>query len=465
LKVTTEKTENREVYLTIELAAEEVEASTQATYRRLLQRVSVPGFRKGKAPQPVLVRHIGADAFLTEVIEEAVPDAYDKAIEEQELDPVGRPRIELVEREPVIFKAIVPLKPVVTLGNYQKTRLKPEKVEVTEERIDAVIEELRSQWGTWEPVERTVALSDVASLDVESTIDGEPFINQQGAQFQVTGGSSAPAPGFAEEIVGMKAGDEKEFTLPFAEDDARSEVAGKKATFKVTVTGVKEEKLPEVDDEFAAKVEPDLKTIAELRTRVQEDLVKRADERMQGDFEEKVIDAVVECSEVEYPHVLVEVECQRMMEDQTDRMRMQGLSMEQFLRGSGKTEEEFHEELHPLAEKRLVRGLVLGKVAEDEDILITADDIDAEIEEMLKDHDDDRKAELRAAFGSVEARESVGQRLLSRRTVGRLTELAQGAKKTAAATKEKKPKAAKPKAAKAKDTGPSDAEPKQEEQS
>jgi trigger factor len=171
---------------------------------------------------------------------------------------------------------------------------------------------------------------------------------------------------------------------------------------------------------------------------------------MQGDFEEKVIDALVEISEVEYPPVLIEVECQRMMEDQTERMRMQGLSMEQFLRGTGKTEEEFHEELHPLAEKRTVRGLVLGKVAEDEEIQITDADIDAEIEELLKDHDDDRKAELRAAFGSVEARESVARRLLSGRTVGRLTDIAQGNASDAGS------KAASPKA---KNTEPNQEEP------
>lgn len=466
MKVTTEKTENRQVFLAIELAPEEIMASTQATYRRLVQRVNVPGFRKGKAPQSVLVRHVGSEAFLTEVIEDAVPEACEKVITEQELDPVARPQIELVERDPVIFKAIVPLKPTVTLGDYHKTRLKPEKIEVTDERIDAIVDELRHQWGTWEPVERAVAFSDVANLDVESTVDGKPFITQQGARYQVTGGSSTPAPGFAEEIVGMKASEEKEFTLRFPEDDPRTDVAGKEAVFKVTVTVVKEETLPEVNDEFAGKVDAELKTVAELRARISEDLTRRAEERSQGDFEDKVIDAAIELSEVEYPPVLVEVECHRMMEDQTERMRMQGLSMEQFLRGTGKTEEEFHEELHPLAEKRLVRGLVLGKAAENEGILITTADIDAEIDEMLKDATDERKVELTAAFNSREARESVGQRLLSRRIVGRLTDIAQGIKsdgpgtKKADVPKEEKPKAAKPKETEPKEPKPEDAESK-----
>ncbi len=436
------------------MAPEEIEESSQTTYRRLVQRVNVPGFRKGKAPRPLLVRHVGSEAFLSDVIEDAVPEAYEKALAEQDIDAVARPQIELVERDPVIFKAVVPLKPVVRLGDYQETRFQPEKIEVTEERVDAVVEEMRHQWATWESVERAVAFSDVASLDVESTIDGEPFISQSGARYQVTGGSSLPAPGFAEEIVGMKASEEKEFTLRFPDDDPRTEVAGKEATFKVTVTAVKEEKLPEVTDEFAAQVEAELKTVDELRARICEDLTRRAEERSQGDFEEKVIDAVVEVSEVEYPPVLVESEIHRMMDDQADRLRMQGLTMEQFLRGTGKTEEEFHEELHPLAEKRLVRGLVLGKVAEDEEMLVTAADIDDEIEEMLKDADDERKAELREAFNSLQARESVGQRLLSRKTVGRLTDIAQGLASDAgsgsAAPKERKSGTARPKNARAK---------------
>ena len=459
MKVTREKTEDHQVFLTIEMAPEEIEESSQATYRRLVQRVNVPGFRKGKAPRPLLVRHVGNEAFLSDVIEDAVPEAYEKALAEQDIDPVARPQIELVERDPVIFKAVVPLKPVVRLGDYHKTRLQPEKIEVTDERVGAVVEEMRHQWATWEPVERAVAFSDVASLDVESTIDGEPFISQSGARYQVTGGSSAPAPGFAEEIVGMKASEEKEFTLRFPDDDPRTEVAGKEAVFKVTVTAVKEEKLPEVTDEFAVQVEAELKTVEELRARIREDLTRRAEERSQGDFEEKVIDAAVDASEVEYPPVLIESECQRMMEDQAGRLRMQGLTMEQFLRGMGKTEEEFHEELHPLAEKRLVRGLVPGKVAEDEEMLITAADIDAEIEEMLKDAADERKAELTAAFNSLQGRESVGQRLLSRRTVGRLTDIAQGLASDAA-PKQKKPRVASPRDAKSKEVKPRIARPK-----
>lgn len=464
MKVTREKTEDHQVFLTIEMAPEEIEQASQTTYRRLVQRVNVPGFRKGKAPRPLLVRHVGGDAFLSDVIEDAVPEAYEKALAEQELDAVARPQIELVERDPVIFKAVVPLRPVVRLGDYHKTRLKPEKIDVTEERVDAVVDELRQQWSTWETVERAVAFSDVASMDLESTIDGEPFVNQQGAQYRVTGGSSAPAPGFAEEIVGMKASQEKEFTLLFPDDDPRTEVAGKEATFKVTVTAVKEEKLPEVTDEFAAQVDAELKTVDEMRGRIREDLIKRAEERSRGDFEDKVIDAAVELSEVDYPPVLVESEIHRMMDDQAERLRMQGLTLEQFLRGTGKTEEEFHEELHPIAEKRLVRGLVLGKVAEDEEMLITDADIDAEIAEMLKDSADERKAELRAALDTLQTRESIGQRLLSRKTVGRLTDIAQGITGDGgSASREKKPKNTEHKNARPKKSKSKDAEPKQEE--
>ena len=468
MKVTREKTEDHQAFLTVELSPEEIEEASKATYLRLVQRVNVPGFRKGKAPRQFLVRHVGSDAFLTEIIEDAVPEACDKAIMEQEIDLIARPQIELVEREPVTFKAIVPLKPVIELGDYKKARLKPEKIDVNDERIDAVVDELRHQWGTWEVVERAVAFSDIAVMDVESTIDGEPFINQQGARYQVIGGSPSPAPGFAEEIVGMKAGEEKDITLKFPEDDERKDVAGKEVIFKVKVTTVQEEKLPEINDELAIKVDAEIKTVKELRSRIESDLTKRAEERSKGDFEDKIIDAAVEVSEIKYPPVLIEVECRRMMDDQTERLRMQGITMEQFLGTMGKSEEEFHDELHPLAEKRLERGLVLGKLAEVEEIRITPEDIDAEIENMVKDHADELKDRYREAFNGDEARESIGRQLLSDRTIGRLSDFAQ-AKSGTSATKTVEPKTGKPaaamsKKAKPKADKPKDDNPEQEEQ-
>lgn len=426
MKVTNEKTENNQTYLTIEMNETEVEESTEKAYRKLVQRVNVPGFRKGKAPRAVLERHVGKETLLNDMLDELVPEAYEKALEEQEIEAIARPQIEIVQTDPVIFKAVVPLRPVVELGDYHGIRLEPEPVEVTEEMVDAVIEQLRHQHATWEPVERPLAVGDLATLDVESTAEGEPFISQKGAQYQLTAESVVPAPGFAEQLVGMNKDEEKEFEIQLPDDYAREEFAGKKASFKVTITEIKQENLPEVTDDFAAQVEPEIKTVEALRERIEADLRTRAEARSKQDFEERVIEAVIGTSKVEYPPVMVEVEIQELLDEQAQRLQMQGLTMEQYLKAMNKTDEEVHEEMSPIAEKRVTRGLVLGKVAEEEKIEVSDEDIDAEIAGMVENAAEDRKQEVEQILNAPQTRDSFKRPLLSRKTVQRLVEIAKG---------------------------------------
>jgi trigger factor len=436
VKVTNEKTENSQTYLTIEMDETEVEESTEKAYRKLVQRVNVPGFRKGKAPRAVLERHVGKETLLNDMLDELVPQAYEKALEEQEIEAIARPQIEIVQTEPVIFKAVVPLRPVVKLGDYHGICLEPEPVEVTEEMVDAVIEQLRHQHATWEPVERPLAVGDMATLDVESTAEGEPFINQKGAQYQLMAESVTPAPGFAEQLVGMNKDEEKEFEIQLPDDYFREEFAGKKASFKVTVTEIKQENLPEVADEFAAQVESGIKNIGALRERIETDLRTRAETRSKQDFEERVIGAVIDVSEVEYPPIMVEVEIDELLEEQAQRLQMQGLTMEQYLKAMNKTGEEIHNELRPIAEKRVTRGLVLGKVAEEEKIEVSDNDIDAEIAGMVENAAEDRKQEVEQVLNAPQTRDSFKRPLLSRKTVERLVEIARGSTETDTALKE-----------------------------
>ncbi|HEY41914.1 MAG TPA: trigger factor [Dehalococcoidia bacterium] len=436
MKVTNEKTENSQTYLMIEMDEAEVEESTEKAYRKLVQRVNVPGFRKGKAPREVLERHVGKETLLNDMLDELVPQAYEKALEEQEIEAIARPQIEIVQTDPVIFKAVVPLRPVVTLGDYHSIRLEQELVEVTEEMVDAVIEQLRHQHATWEPVERPLALGDLATLDVESTAEGEPFINQKGAQYQLMAESITPAPGFAEQLVGMNKNEEKEFEIQLPDDYTREEFAGKKASFKVTIIEIKQEYLPEVTDDFAAQVESETKTVEALRERIEADLRTRTEARSKQDFEERVIEAVTDISEVKYPPVMVEVEIHELLDDQARRLQMQGLTMEQYLRAMNKTDEEMHEEMRPIAEKRVTRGLVLGKVAEEEKIEVSDDDIDAEIAVMVESAAEDRRQEFKEILDTPQTRDSLRQTLLTRNTVQRLAEIAKGLKEIDTSLKE-----------------------------
>ena len=438
MKVTNEKTENREAYLTVEMDADEVAESSESVYRRLVKRVNIPGFRRGKAPRAVLETYVGHERLVNDMVEELVPRAYEKALAEQELEAIAQPKIEVTETDPVKFRAVVPLKPVVNLGDYLGIRVTADPVEITEETVDAVIEDLRHQYATWEPVERAVRLNDLVTLDVESTIDGEPFVNQKGAQYRAMAESTAPAPGFAEQLVGMNRGDEKEFSIQLPADYTRSELADKEANFKASVSEIKEENLPEVSDEFATLVDAEIGDVAELRNRIRSDLETRAEGRSKRDLEMRSVEALVEVSEVEFPPVLVETEVHRLMEDQARTLQMQGLTLEQYLRSTGKTEEEMHEELHPVAEKRVAESLALIKLSEEEEVVVEDGDIDAEIIRLTEGAPEDRIEEQKKALSAPEVRESISQTLLTRKTVQRLVDIAHGSGKTEAPEKEEK---------------------------
>jgi len=438
MKVVNEKTENNETYLTIEMDSDEVEESAANVYRRLVKQVNIPGFRKGKAPRPILERFVGQERLVNDMLEDLVPRAYEKAIEEQQLEAIAQPRIEVIETDPVKFQAVVPLKPVVNLGDYHQIEVAEEPVEVTEETVDRVVEDLRHQHATWEPVERAAQLDDLLNLDVESTIDSEPYINQKGARYRLIADSQTPAPGFAEQLVGMNKGDEKDFQLQFPEDHSQSELAGKEADFKVSVSEIEAENLPEVTDEFAAQVEAEIGGVEELRDRIRSDLQSRAEDRNRMDFEQRAIEAMVEISEVEFPPILEETEIHRLMEDQARSLQMQGISFEQYLKSARKTEEELHEELHPVAKKRVAESLALMKLSETENIEVEEADIDAEIARVTEDTAEERKEELQKTLNTPQMRESIQTTLHTRKTVERLVEIVRDSGETKVSKKEEK---------------------------
>ena len=423
MKVTRDKTENSQVFLTIELEPQEVEEAMAKSYQRLAKRANIPGFRKGKAPQAILERYLGKESVLEDALNHHLPKVYEKAIEEQQVEAIAQPEIELIQTDPVIFKAKVPLVPVVQLGDYQSVKMKPEPVKVTDVNIKEVIEQLRHQNATWESVDRAVEFGDLAIFNIESTVDGATFFNREGVQYLVLQDSISPAPGFAKELTGMKKEEEKNFNIKLPEDFPRKEFAGKEAHFAVKILEVKQEILPGLNDEFAAQLGPEIKNVAALKEEVSRNLKLRAEAKARADFEEKVIDAVVASSQVEFPPVLVETEIHRMLNEQAWQFERQGVNLEEYLKSINKTEAELHEELHPVATKRVTQSLVLGKVAEAEKVEASEKEIDEEIGAMLKDATD-KKDELQRALNAPQSRGSIRQILLTRKTVDRLVEIA-----------------------------------------
>ena len=425
MKVTREKTENSQVFLSVELEPAEVEESLEQSYHRLVRRTNIPGFRKGKVPRAILERYIGKESLLDDALKYLIPQAYEKAINEQEIEAIAQPQIELAQTDPVVFKATVPLKPTVELGDYHHIQLTPEPVELTEDDVNAIIEQMRHQRATWEPVERPVDFGDLVVFDIDSSIEDEPFINQKGVQYQVLHDLPFPVPGFAEQLSGIKGGEDKEFNLQLPLDYPRGELAGKEALFKVRVTEIKQEILPELSDEFAREVNPDF-TLDSLREKVSADLRLRAEEKAKTDFEERVIEAVVDLTQLEFPPVLVETEINRMLSEQSRRLQMGGQGMEEYLRNINKTEEELREELTPLATKRVTQSLVLGRIAQEEKIEVSSSEVDAEIEGITKDATEDRD-EMQEFLSTPQVRQSIERSLIAKKTIQRLVEIAKGA--------------------------------------
>jgi len=426
MKVTREKEEDRQVFLRIELEQPQVDKALEQAYRRLVKKANIPGFRQGKAPREVLERYVGKEGLLEDAIDNLLPEVYEQALKEEKIEAIANPQIEVVEREPVVFTAVVPLEPTVELGDYKSIKLKPEKAEVTQEELDAVIEQIRRQNGTWEPVERPLAFEDLVVMDVEARVEDKPFINQQGAQYQVMPNQPLPTPDFADQLIGMKIGEEKEFKLTLPQDYSQPELAGKEASFKVNINEVKQQQLPKLDKEFAKLVSPDLKTMAALKKRLVSNLTIQAEQKAREAFEEKVIDAVVDLSKVEFPPVLADSELERLIEQQARWMQESGLALEEYLSRIKKTEEELREEMRPVAAKRVTRSLVLGKVAEAEKIKVTDEEITAELEKLVKGSEN--KAEMEERMSLPQVRGSMEQMLATQKTVQRLMEIAKGSK-------------------------------------
>lgn len=425
MKVSRERKENSEMVLDIELEPTEMEKSLEEAYRRIVNRVMIPGFRKGKAPRAILERHVGKDALRQEALQHLVPEVYNRAIEEHQIDTIDQPRIEITQLDPVVLRATVPLRPTVKLGDYRSIREEPETAEVAEEEIEATLESLRKQQAVWEPVERSVDFGDLITLSVEgSRSDGTP-INEEEVPYRVIKGSPMPLPGFAEELVGMEVGQEREFRISYPDDYPVTDLAGKEFSFKASVSEIKEERLPELDDEFARSLGLGVDNLDALREKVASDLRLRAEQAAQRRYEEKVIEAAVALAEVDYPNVIVEREINRILDEQAQRFREGYRGLEEYFRSINKTVDEVRGEFRPQAVKRVVRSLALNQIMNEEKLEVTPGEIDAEIEMMVNDAKENSEA-VAKFFASPAARLTLERSLLTRKTVARLTAIARG---------------------------------------
>jgi trigger factor len=425
MKATAERIEASRVVLNIEADDEEMERSMEKAYRRLVARTTVPGFRKGKAPRPMLERYLGREALVEEAANLLLVETYDKAIEEHKIDAIARPQVEVIQVEPLSFKATVPVRPTVELGDYHTIKFVPEPVVVTDDDVNEALERLRNMRATWEPVERDAKTDDLLNIDVEGIAEGKVVVSEKGGWYPLSPGSSASLPGFSEQLEGAKKGEEKTFVLKLSQDF--KELAGQECNFKVLVNDIKQKNLPDLDDEFARSLGRGIENMDALTDRAKSDIRAEKERLARRRLEDKAIEALVAISSLEYPDILVQNEIDHLIEERKQYLGERE-SLENYLKNVKKTEEEFRNELKPAAEDAIKRSLVLGKVGEVEKIEVNEADIDAEVERMVQGSNNDER--VRQLFSSPSGRESLRRNIYMRKTVDRLFEIATNAEES-----------------------------------
>lgn len=382
-----EKLEKNMAKLTIEAGADELEKAIEKAYQKQKNKISIPGFRKGKVPRHMVEKMYGKEVFYEDAANELIPDAYDKALDECEEDIVSSPKIEVVQIEagkPFIFTATVALKPEVKLGKYKGVKVEKIDTAVTDEEIDAEINKERENNARNITVEdRPVKDGDITTLDFEGFVDGEAFDGGKGENYPLTIGSGAFIPGFEEQLVGAEIGKEVEVKVTFPEDYQAENLQGKEAVFKCTIKEIKEKELPELDDEFASEVS-EFETMAEYRESVKKNLSEKKEKDAKNAKEEAAVQAVVEESEMEIPEPMLESQQRQMVDEFAQRITMQGLSMEQYFQFTGTNYQKMVEQVKPQALERIKSRLVLEAVVKAENIEVTEEDYEKELETMAE---------------------------------------------------------------------------------
>lgn len=386
MKVTAEQGENQQVTLTIEVEAAEVSKAAERASKQLASRVSIPGFRKGKAPRKIVERHVGTEALMQEAFDLLAPKAFNDALEEQKIEPVTRPNIDIVTLEDgkdLVFKATVTPRPEVKLGEYKGLKVEKAAVEITDEDVEKQLKNFQDRQGKMvdAPEGAAVADGDFTTLDFEGFVDGEAFEGGKGKDYPLQIGSGSFIPGFEEQLIGVKVGEEKEVQVKFPEEYHAKELAGKDATFKCTIRSIKHKELPAIDDELAKKVST-FQTLDELKADIRKNLQENAERKAENDRNSAAIEQATENITVDIPAVMIDNRVTAMIQEMAMRLEQQGMKLDQYLQYAGTDIAKIREDYRETAEKNVKTDLMLEEVAKAEDIKVERKDLDAEVAAM-----------------------------------------------------------------------------------
>lgn len=407
-----EKLEGNMAKLTIEASAEEFEQAIEKAYQKNKNKLSIPGFRKGKVPRKMIEQMYGKEIFYEDAANIVIPSVYAKAVDECTEEIVSQPTVDIVQAEagkPFIFTAEVALKPEVTLGMYKGVEVEKTDVAVTDEEVDAAIDRERENNARTISVEdRAVRDGDMTIIDYEGFVDGESFEGGKDEDYPLTIGSGTFIPGFEEQLIGAELDKEVEVNVTFPEDYQASELAGKPAVFKCIVKEIREKELPELDDEFASEVS-EFDTLAEYREDVKKNLTERKEAEAKAAKEEKVVEAIIADAKMDIPEAMLATQQRSMADDFAQRIRMQGITIDQYFQFTGLTREAFLEQLKPQAEERIKSRLVLEAVAKAENLEASDEEYTAEIKKMAETYqmDEDKITEMIGEFEQKSIKEDI----------------------------------------------------------
>ena len=387
MNLTVENLEKNMAKLTITVPAEDFEKAMKQSYNKQKNKISVPGFRKGKVPQAYLEKVYGPEMFYEDAANACMEASYPDALDECDLDIVSRPNIDVVQMEKgkeFIYAATVAVKPEVTLGDYKGIEIEKVEVEVTDEDITAELLNVQKQNARNIPVEdRAAQMDDEVTLDFEGFVDGEAFEGGKGENYQLKLGSHSFIDTFEDQIVGKNIGEEFDVNVTFPEDYQAEELAGKPALFKCKLNGIKETELPELDDEFASEVS-EFDTLDEYKADLQATLKAKKEKEAKSEKESRVINKIIENADMDIPEMMLEFQKEQMLDEFAQQISYQGLSIDQYFQFTGMTREKFLETATPEAERRIKSRLVLEAVANTENIQVSDDELTAELEKMAE---------------------------------------------------------------------------------
>ncbi|MCM3599334.1 trigger factor [Robertmurraya korlensis] len=405
MSVKFEKLEGNQGVLTVEVDAAKVNEGLDAAFKKVVTKVNVPGFRKGKMPRAMFEKRFGIESLYQDAIDILLPEAYANAVEESGIDPVDRPEIDVEQIEKgksFIFKATVTVKPEVKLGEYKGLEVEKVETEVTDEDVANELKTLQERQAELVVKEEGKAENgDTVVMDFEGFVDGEAFEGGKAENYSLELGSGQFIPGFEEQLVGLAAGEEKDVEVSFPEEYHATELAGKPAVFKVKIHEVKGKELPELDDEFAKDVDEEVETLEALKEKIKNRLVDSKKHEAEHHVRDTVVDKAAANAEIDLPAVMIDTEVDRMMQEFEQRLQMQGMNLELYFQFSGQDENALREQMKEEGEKRVRVSLTLEAIAAAENLEVSEEDVDAELTKMAEMYNM-TVDNIKAALGNVD---------------------------------------------------------------